>query len=76
MTVQMALRAKYRLVHVPSLRRVEDWAAATLAAIAEGMPREAAGLQAARVVFPYEAARQASPDAPAVDEILALAGHR
>lgn len=66
----IALREKYRLVHVPGHRRCRDWLQAAAARIAEGLPSEQAGLMAAQEIFPYEAGRSARSQATPVDELL------
>ncbi len=48
------LKRKYSLVHVPSRHKADAWHAAARGLMADGLPPEAAGLQAARKVFPYE----------------------
>lgn len=70
----IALREKYRLVHVPGHRRCHQWLEAVAARIDEGIPTEQAGLMAAQEIFPYEAGRAALPDAMAVDELLRYRG--
>lgn len=48
------LKRKYSLVHVPSRHKAGRWIDEARRLAAEGTPPEAAGLQAARKVFPYE----------------------
>ncbi len=66
----IALREKYRLVHVPGHRRCHDWVQAVAARIAQGIPAEQAGLMGAQEVFPYEAGRSARSQSTPVDELL------
>lgn len=48
------LKRKYSLVHVPSRHKAARWTEEARLLVAGGMSPEAAGLQAARKVFPYE----------------------
>lgn len=66
----LELRRKYGLVHVPSRSRAERWCEAVTQGIETGLPPEAAGLQAARMVFPYEAREVYLPDAAPVRELI------
>ena len=69
----IALREKYGLVHVPGQRRCRDWAVRARGEHDAGLPLEQAGLTAAHVVFPYEAAPVARSGTVPVDELLAMA---
>lgn len=66
----LELRRKYGLVHVPSRTRVERWISVVHREIGLGVPAEAAGLQAAREVFPYEAREVHEADLARVAELL------
>jgi len=70
----LALRKKYGLVHVPSRSRINRWCTGTRSGIESGLPPEAAGLQAAREVFPYEAREIYEPDAESVEQLLVREG--
>ncbi len=52
--LRMFLKRKYGLVHVPSRHKAGAWLDAARQLSSDGLPAEAAGLQAARRVFPYE----------------------
>jgi len=69
----IALREKYGLVHVPGQRRCRDWAMRARGERESGLPEEQAGLTAAHVVFPYEAASVPRSGGLSVDELLAMA---
>lgn len=66
----MRLKAKYGLVHVPSSNKCYQWAREVRRNLSAGLPKEYAGQQAARTVFPYEAREDYPPDAVSVEEIL------
>ncbi|MFW5828040.1 MAG: hypothetical protein ACOCU4_08105 [Alkalispirochaeta sp.] len=69
----IALREKYGLVHVPGQRRCHDWATHARNEREAGLPVEQAGLTAAHVVFPYEAASVPRSGSPSVEELLTMA---
>lgn len=52
--LRVFLKRKYALVHVPSRHKAGRWVDEARLLAADGLPAEAAGLQAARKVFPYE----------------------
>ncbi len=66
------LRHKYGLVHVPSEKRCIRWRDTCRSEIDTGVPPEAAGLAAARGVFPYEAKGRVAPDGAPVSELLGM----
>lgn len=68
--IPLKLRHKYGLVHVPSRSRVDRWYTTARTFIESGLPPEAAGRQAAREVFPYEAREIYVPDAESVEFLL------
>ncbi len=66
----VALRRKYGLVHVPSRRKADQWLHEVRREIESGLPFEAAGLSAARSVFPYEAREIYASDVASVEQLL------
>jgi len=68
--LRIALKRKYRLVHVPSRHKSEAWARAAQSFRADGSPGEEAGHRAALQVFPYEYRPPASEPTPRVEDVL------
>lgn len=68
--VRLLLKAKYGLVHVPSVHKTRRWIEEARGHIDAGEPPEQAGIAAARSVFPYEYKPHNIHAAAAVEDII------
>jgi hypothetical protein len=68
--LRIALKRKYRLVHVPSRHKATAWADAVREFGADGSPPEEAGHRAALKLFPYEYRPSGTEGPPRVRELL------
>jgi hypothetical protein len=70
--IQLLLKEKYSLVHVPAERKVKQWHALVTQLLREGQTKEHAGMIAAKKVFPYEYREYRIYAGADMDTILAL----
>lgn len=72
MEINLLLKEKYGLVHVPYERKVRRWVELTRSHMRTGQSPENAGLLAARSTFPYELREHNVYDSSGVEELLRL----
>jgi len=70
--IQLLLKEKYSLVHVPTVHKVHQWHDTVIQLIREGQTKESAGMIAAKKIFPYEYREYRVYNSTDVDTILSL----
>jgi len=76
MALNLLLKEKYGLVHVPYERKIRRWVELTRSHMRTGQSPENAGLLAARATFPYELRENNSYVGIRVEELLDLFGSK